>query len=696
MNNLFTTGERMFDKFRGYKSGSSFWMDDDYFTKDKFDPFTGEEIIPEKRVDFIKLAAYRRTMANFVNIVTGDNIPVKFNSSNDSYTDGKTVTIAAKIDNKYNDSNVGLALHEGSHIKLSDFDLLKELYNTIPISIKEKITKKYFSHIDDQWTRDQEVKEHIHPRIKNILNYIEDRRIDFFIFTNSPGYRDYYKAMYNRYFYSRAIDKGLKSNEYREETWESYEFRLINLHNKNTDLKALNSLTDIYKLIDLKNISRLESTEDAVVIAIKVFLLIEKNITPTKMNKSGESDESTESEANKSLEDGSNRSNENGEGTTIDTGDAEMKADGEASDFVSDLTPAAKRGLENAIKKQKKFMNGEINKKKLSKKDATALNAIEESGASYENAGKGMNDWRNGGNGTDVIVIRDVTQKLIESNEFRMLSENRYYRDENEPAIADGIRLGTMLGKKLQVRNDEKSTKFNRLYTGKIDKRLIAELGFGNESVFHKMMVDRYSPAILHISIDASGSMGGDKWKNTMTSVVAIAKAASMISNLDVVISFRSTHEAGRGYRSSVSYPLIAIAYDSRKDKFSKIPRIFNNIHVSGTTPEGLTFEAIMKELVPGGIDKDSYFLNFSDGMPMFSNDTIYYTGDEAVKHTKKMTNKIRNMGVKVLSYYIGGEYERESNMIDFKTMYGKDACFINVTNVFEVAKTMNKLFLDK
>ena len=680
----------MFDKFRGYKSGSSFWMDDNYFTKDEFDPFTGEEIVQEKRVDFIKLAAYRRTMANFVNIVTGENIPVKFNS-NDSYTDGETVTIAAKIEDKYNDSNVGLALHEGSHIKLSDFDLLKELYENISSRIKERIAKKHFSHIDDEWTRKAEVKKYVHPLIKNILNYIEDRRIDYFIFTNSPGYRDYYKAMYNRYFYSRAIDKGLKSNEYREENWESYEFRLINLHNKNTDLKALNSLTDIYKIIDLKNISRLKSTEEALDLAVKVFLLIEKNITPTKMDNPGESDESEESN-----ESADGEGNENGEGTTVDTGNAEMKADGEASDFVSDLTPSAKRGLENAIKKQKKFMDGNITKKKLSKKDASALNAIEESGASYEKAGKDVNNWRDNGNGTDVIVIRDVTEKLIESGEFRMLCDHRYYREDNQTAIADGIRLGTMLGKKLQVRNDEKSTKFNRLYTGKIDKRLIAELGFGNESVFHKVMVDRYSPAILHISIDASGSMGGDKWTNTMTSTVAIAKAASMISNLEVAISFRSTHDGGSTRRSGVYYPLIAIAYDSRKDKFSKIPRIFKNIHSTGTTPEGLTFEAIMKELVPGGINKDSYFLNFSDGMPMFSNDNIYYNGDEALKHTKKMTNKIRNMGVKVMSYYIGSSYETDSNKNDFKTMYGKDAHFINVTNVFEVAKTMNKMFLDK
>ena len=53
MSNIFRTGESMFNTLKGYKSGSSFWMSDDYFTKDDFDPLTGEEIVPEKRLDFI-------------------------------------------------------------------------------------------------------------------------------------------------------------------------------------------------------------------------------------------------------------------------------------------------------------------------------------------------------------------------------------------------------------------------------------------------------------------------------------------------------------------------------------------------------------------------------------------------------------------------------------------------------------------
>ena len=78
------------------------------------------------------------------------------------------------------------------------------------------------------------------------------------------------------------------------------------------------------------------------------------------------------------------------------------------------------------------------------------------------------------------------------------------------------------------------------------------------------------------------------------------------------------------------------------------------------------------------------------------SNESIRYYHDTAIKHTRKMMKEIRGKGVKVLSYFIGGEYERQSNMEDFKRMYGKDAKFINVTSVGAVSKTMNKKFLAK
>ena len=119
-------------------------------------------------------------------------------------------------------------------------------------------------------------------------------------------------------------------------------------------------------------------------------------------------------------------------------------------------------------------------------------------------------------------------------------------------------------------------------------------------------------------------------------------------------------------------------------------------MRTSGTTPEGLCYQAIMDKISSGSNERESYFLNFSDGMPMFSNSTIRYYNEQAVKHTKKMMKEIRGKGVKVLSYFIGGNYERTSNQEDFKSMYGSDAKFIDVTSVGAVAKTMNKKFLAK
>ena len=71
---------------------------------------------------------------------------------------------------------------------------------------------------------------------------------------------------------------------------------------------------------------------------------------------------------------------------------------------------------------------------------------------------------------------------------------------------------GTMLGKKLQVRGEDKSTVFNRQKVGKIDRRMISSLGFGNENVFQFTEIDSYKKANLHISVDASSSMNGEKW----------------------------------------------------------------------------------------------------------------------------------------------------------------------------------------
>jgi hypothetical protein len=109
---------------------SSYWLDADFFQDDTMD-ILGEEVSKPKGKDPVKLAGYRRAIGNFVRIVTGLPIPVRFTSQGDSFTDGTTVTISASLKDKDFDSAVGLALHEGSHIRLTDFNVLKDLENWI-------------------------------------------------------------------------------------------------------------------------------------------------------------------------------------------------------------------------------------------------------------------------------------------------------------------------------------------------------------------------------------------------------------------------------------------------------------------------------------------------------------------------------------------------------------------------------------
>ena len=675
------------------KSYSSFWDNstDDY----DVDEFLGNDVDKPKGKDLVALAGYKRAISNFVNIVTGDSIPVVFNSKDESYTDGKKVVIGSNIDDKKFDVAVGLALHEASHIKLSDFDFLRNLEFEIP-------TETYVLGEGKGVVKYEVIK-----LVKNLLNYVEDRRIDNFIFTTSPGYKGYYHSMYDKYFYSKSVDKGLLSSEYRIEDIESYMFRIINLHNKNRQLGSLSGLREIYSLVDFRNISRLTSTKEVFDVVVKLT-----NVVLNSIDKIETSDDESEGNQN-----GSDGDNENGDGNGSGGGsdntitDEELEeaikngsvGNGTPNDDGSDaveLSDRQKEMLKKAFQKQEDFLDGDVQKTNMSKKDKKDMSALEESGATYEQVGEGVQTDYYGdvvGNGTKCLVVKKLTQALIDSDTFGCASsynQTRYssdYRSYN--FVEEGLRLGSVLGRKLKVRGEETSLKYSRQESGKIDKRMLSELGFGNSNVFSQTFVERFNKAYLHISVDASGSMSGNKWNKAMTSAVAMIKACDMAGNIDVVVSIRTTNY-NRG-DSGQGVPLIMVCYDSRTDKLSKVRSLFPALDVDGVTPEGLCFEAIQKDLIPGNSNQDSYFINFSDGQPWFSNKEIRYSGTTAENHTKKMCNNMRAMGISVLSYFIGGNYESSSDMSTFKNMYGNDASFINATNMMEVAKTMNKKFLE-
>ena len=345
--------------------------------------------------------------------------------------------------------------------------------------------------------------------------------------------------------------------------------------------------------------------------------------------------------------------------------------------------------------KQKDFLDGKTQKSQLTKKDKKIVDALSNSNTELVEVG----DGRIGKVGT--VVIPALTKELIESDAFpyffRSLDSNHYEYTSTYgrgsamvDAINEGFRLGSILGKKLKVRGEEKDLIFTRQNTGKINKRLISELGFGNTNVFSQIQKEKFNKANLHLSIDGSGSMSGTKFEKAIKSAVAMCKAADMAGNIHVTVDIRYTHD---------NKPVVLVIYNSKKDKLTHIKTYWKALRVAGVTPESLCFEAIMKKWLQGTNGEDNYFVNYSDGAPWFSTDdrtNVYYCGDRAIDHARKMVKMMKNNGLKIMSYFISDGYMSDSDRDTFGRMYGNDASFIDCTNMMNVAKSMNKKFLQK
>lgn len=650
----------------------------------------------------LQLASSRRAVANFVMIMTGKNIPVRFAERSTSFTDGKVVQIGGELADGYFDETVGLALHEGSHIVKSDFGLLKNLWQTIPNAVYDAIGNKL-------------PKSYVADFTKEILNIIEDRYIDAWVYKNAPGYRGYYDALYKKYFFSSKITKALLSDEFREPTLKNYRFRVLNLINPKAPIDALPGLEDIVEKIDLSSILRLETPKDRIELSYEIVEIIFKNVVDALNNDADNHGGQSNAGANDDTDDLSEDvdsddadGDDNGEGSqgSGDGGDLEDLLGGErgSSDHyeeksdsekilgedltekadrvsesskphLNEFTAAELKAIEKAIQRQVDFTNRELTKKGFTKEMLERLRVLENSGIDITKVGDNKN--------ITCIYVNKLTKELIQDREnFPYGSFYKCY----ESAVRAGVQFGTMLGRRLQVRDDVKSTVYNRLENGKIHRRLLNELGYDNENVFYRVVTDKFKKAHLHISVDASSSMDSS-WHQTLKTLVSIAKAGSMVKNLEVSITFRS---AVKMMGEEVVY--VVKAYDSKVDKFNKILQLFPLIGPAGCTPEGLAFEEIIKNVPAPTNDSDTFFVNISDGEPYMTS----YFGPAAWNHTRKQVDKMRSVGVEVISYYVENGSRSDINTSAFKTMYGVDANIINTNNVQQVAYTLNKKFSQK
>jgi hypothetical protein len=681
---------------------SSYWLDDSAGVF--VDLNADEKDAPIERI--LKLAAVRRATSNFVRILTGDStIEVKYSSGKDSYTDGKTVVISADERVENFDSMVGLALHEGSHCLLSDFGFLKLIRsNSVFYSaLHPKLRKLFPMNIANTTEQEDAILNTLRTYIQLLMNVVEDRRIDSYVYKMAPGYRPYYDAMYAKYFFNKDMENNLRRNpEWRVPTIDNYINWLVCMFSPHFNPRAMRGLTKMVRTIDLPNIRRLDA----------------KAVMPPYGMWAMNSDGTFEYEQFSPLWKVANElmieilrhvqfeAMQNNK-KQIDFGNIEIELDGFGEQEMQDMQLENLDPVENgrfsvdrgkkAIQKIKSELDGTRKKKKLTKNEKEQIDSMESAAAKISESSDPLLGR------VPCFVTKSLNKQILRSDWFPF---THGYREWGKPdadplkdstsaaAVLDGIRMGAILAQRLSVRNDAMVTHFTRQPHGKIDRRILAQLGMDIESVFKRSTVDQFTPVLLYLSLDASGSMSGRKWKQVMTVAVALAYAAERIRNLDVVISLRGN---GRG----AGIPSVSVVYDSRTDKFNKVRELFPYLTCNGSTPEGLCYLATMDLMEECTKTHTTYFINFSDGEPgtsfRYNGQTFNYTGYAAHHQTRKMVKQIREMGIEVMSYFITDVYHVSPyGKSAFVTMYGQDAEFINVQNVTQVLKTLNKLLLKK
>lgn len=700
------------------KAHSDFWLRNRKRLREQF-ARDMDKLSPEY---ILELNQVRRGIANFVRIVTGEPIPVRFSSGKDSYAsmdeEGRRgITISATNDPDEFDSNVGIALHEAAHLILSDKTRNPDsvpLYDFLRVLRMGEVTAFLPHGVEEHMERVGLEGGQVKNLIKEMINILEDRRIDRWMYRTAIGYRGYYDEMYAKYWLHPDISKHLVSDETRVPTINNYRFHICNMINAEADPDALPGLREIWELFDLQNIDRfnkddkwstyqdhykerfvkvttargtirskpvgrgyeLEVLPDIVATAIRAVCIILENAEPQP------SDDDLDTNASV----GSGDPGDDNYDMADDVGDDDGVDDDDDQDVDSDV--------DDILDKQSKFLDGDVDKEKVTEAIKEMLDAME--GANSELK---VVDGEFGR--AKVVVFNKLTPNLINSEAFPFSQKDLgvLVRDRGlEASVNEGIRMGNLLAHRLQVIADERPLKYTRQEHGTIDKRLLAGLGYGDVNVFQQSTIERYKPVELHFTVDASISMRGPNWNNAVKLASALAVAGTKVRNLHVVVSFRAGSE--------IAY--VVNAFDSRVDTVSKVRSLFPYLSVVNGTPEGLAFAAIKDTILRMG-DRTArkFFVNISDGEP-FANWYEYesvngqeipvlrrYHDDAAYKHTAEQVQDIRKSGIKVMSYFVSrtGTVQKATEAA-FRKMYGRDAQFIRTDSVSEIARTLNSLFL--
>lgn len=702
-------------------------------------------------IELHKLNELRKTVVNFCSIILqGKRVNVNYAGSQ-SFTDGNSIIISADIMNNF-DTVVGLAMHETSHIRWSNFKLIENLQGLLKDLANEyiaKIQKQHPTIIKDKKLFDnysEALVKEISELGRGVQNWIEDRRIDNLALENFPGYLGYYSAFYEQCFRGKPHQEYIEKYNRTGDIFADYLAYILLSMSPNFKLNALPNLGRIMKLLDVNVLSSIKQEKNIDITLSVLRIILEEYVLqlgdgsdPNDEQKMKEHMENACSNAECKFNNPSAMGNDGPPRTfRISNDPSSGGGSGEPIDFrpgidklvdengkeidvnkmIGDELKKGKNLIENILdlvndseKKPTKdglAKDGMPSKKPDSKNSKT--NQTSSSNELYPREHLSVSDserletWIR--SQADIFTsdnfdcallplinvsnLNDKTHPI--HSILRVTSKVEDYSESKQ--ILDAYNLGKSLRPKLKFINMEGKLKITRKLEGKLDRRKLSEFFAGSQRLFYTEKESKGEDFHFHFAIDASGSMSGSKWLSARSILMTIVSALHGINGISISADMR-TNITGRGYSGSM--PVTVIIYDSRYSKPYELLEMLQRMNgTGGDNADGVSIDASRKFLSVVTKKKNKIFINLSDGRPSHSSQGKSYSGHSAIKHTGDAVQRLRKNGWAATGFYIDDSRAyNDGYLSDFKKQYGEKSKIIAYTDTMEIARTINTMIAD-
>lgn len=255
--------------------------------------------------------------------------------------------------------------------------------------------------------------------------------------------------------------------------------------------------------------------------------------------------------------------------------------------------------------------------------------------------------------------------------------------DVNMAAPEEIRKRGRMLRKQLEAFFKEQETyDLREQHSGRLDKKSLHKIGAMDYRIFEKKGQPYHVDTCLTIVWDGSGSMCGEKQKQSTIACATIEEALKPLMPIKV-INFTTEgnvvkHFNVKGFGDTDKNRNYAYSYGSSRS-------------FSGGNKDGYSIKIATKELQKRS-EANKIMIIMSDGLP-----SDYRSHGDALSDVKTAVKNARKDGIKVIAMFFGDNSFRKNTYNEYKAMYEKNLINCAPENITkELVKEIRALFMSR